>query len=524
MRTLVVILAIFSSTLCGRSVAEDSLPNIIFILTDDMGYSDIGCYGGEVKTPNLDRMALNGIRFTSMYNTSKCFPSRACLLTGVYAQQCGMGRSAGGIRSAITIADLVRTKGYRTLAVGKHHAKQSLYDHGFDRFYGFHYGPGKSCANHFNPGLQRPGEGIPARKNGESRAYCFDDQKMIPYFTPEERDWYTTDYFTKWAIDFLEEYRNEDKPYFLYISYTAPHDPLHAWPEDIAKYEGVYDVGFETIRQDRFNRQAEMGLWGANVRLSMATYRPWISLSPAEKKDQARRMQVYAAMVDRVDQNIGKLLSKIEELGERDNTLIMFASDNGCSAENVNRGRGEIGSLTRWSSLQEDWANVSNTPFRYWKNLSYEGGIRTPFIAYWPQVITQGGEICRQPAHFVDVMATVQEITGATYPGNHRGQSITPLQGESFLPVLRGGKLPERERPIYFEYGRGGAVRSGKWKLVTKDLRGNAKDKSKSEIQWELYDLKHDATETVNVAGENAEVVRRLSQHWRNWYAEAYRL
>ena len=227
-------------------------PNIIFILVDDMGFSDIGCYGGEVKTPHLDRLAENGLRFTNMYNTSKCFPSRACLLTGVYAQQCGMSRSSKGIKNAITIADLLRTEGYRTLAVGKHHSNKSLHDRGFDRFYGFHYGPGKSCANHFNPGKQRSGEGVPARKKGESRAYCFDDRKMLPYYTPKEKDWYTTDYFTKWAIDFLEEYKNEDKPYFLYVSYTAPHDPLHAWPEDIAKYEGVYDKGYEAIRNARF--------------------------------------------------------------------------------------------------------------------------------------------------------------------------------------------------------------------------------------------------------------------------------
>lgn len=193
-------------------------PNIIFILVDDMGYSDIGCYGGEVETPNLDRLAKNGLRFTSMYNTSKCFPSRACLLTGVYAQQCGMARNSKGIKNAITMADLLRTEGYRTLAVGKHHSNNSLHDRGFDRFYGFHYGPGKSCANHFNPGLQRSGEGVPARKKGESRAYCFDDQKILPYYTPKEKDWYTTDYFTKWALDFLEEYKKEEKPYFLYLS------------------------------------------------------------------------------------------------------------------------------------------------------------------------------------------------------------------------------------------------------------------------------------------------------------------
>ena len=505
----------------GVQAAERHRPNIIFILVDDMGYSDIGCYGGEVKTPNLDRLAQRGLRFTSMYNTSKCFPSRACLLTGVYAQQCGMGRgSKGGIRNAITIADLLRTKGYRTLAVGKHHSTKSLYDRGFDRFYGFHYGPGKSCANHFNPGEQRPGEGIPARKRGESRAYCFDDRKLIPYYTPKEKDWYTTDYFTKWAIDFLEEYKTEDKPYFLYISYTAPHDPLHAWPEDIAKYDGVYDVGYQSVREARYRRQQELGLFGDDFRSSEPTHRSWSSLSAERKQDQARRMQVYAAMIDRVDQNVGKLLAKIKELGEEENTLIMFASDNGCSSENVNVGTGEVGSITRWASVQRDWANVSNTPFRYWKNLSHEGGIRTPFIAYWPKVITQTGGFNRQPVHFVDVMATVKDIAGAAYPSSVNGTPITPMQGESFLPALAGEKLPDRKKPIFFEWGSGGAVRNGKWKLVTKTL--SKKSKSPAKARWELYDLSEDLTETTDLAGRHPEVVRRLSRLWQDWYRDAY--
>ena len=529
MRPLLLVLVLFISIRPGVSQGNETLPNIILILVDDMGYSDIGCYGGEVKTPNIDRLAHNGLRFTSMYNTSKCFPSRACLLTGVYAQQCGMGRGVNGIKNAITMADLLKTKGYRTLAVGKHHSKQSLYDRGFDRFYGFHYGSGKSCANHFNPGKQRPGEGIPGRKRGESRAYCFDDQKIIPYYTPKEKDWYTTDYFTNWAIDFLEEYKNEDRPYFLYVSYTAPHDPLHAWPKDIVKYNGIYEAGYESIRSARFTRQQQMGLLGANVQLSQATHRNWQSLTATQQTDQVRRMQVYAAMIDCVDQNIGRLLAKIKELGEDDNTLILFASDNGCSSENVNTGTGEVGSMTRWASLQRDWANVSNTPFRYWKNLSHEGGIRTPFIAHWPKVIESRDEskstgksnINRQPTHFVDVMATVQDITGAAYPRIFNGQSVTPLQGESLLPAFKGKKLPQRKHPIFFEYGSGGAVRDGKWKLVTQSLP-KTKNKSQSAIAWELYDLMDDVTESKDVADANPEVVELLSEQWRKWYAEAY--
>ena len=207
----------------GGTEQDVSRPNILLILVDDMGYSDLGCYGGEIKTPNLDRLAAEGLQFSHAYNTSKCFPSRACLLTGVYAQQCGMGRTyRQGIQNAITIGELLKTEGYRTLAVGKHHSNKSLHDRGFDRFYGFHYGEGKSSANHFNPGERRPGEGVPVRKKGETRAFCFDDKKVLPMYTPTEKDWYTTDSFTKWALGFLDEYRHESQPYFLYVSYTAP--------------------------------------------------------------------------------------------------------------------------------------------------------------------------------------------------------------------------------------------------------------------------------------------------------------
>ena len=501
------------------NVAYVSRPNIIFILVDDMGYSDIGCYGGEMKTPNIDSLADEGIRFTSAYNTSKCFPSRACLLSGVYAQQCGMSRkSSGGIVNAITIAELLKTAGYRTLAVGKHHSNKSLHDRGFDRFYGFHYGEGKSCANHFNPGKPRPGEGKPARKWGETRAYCFDAQKMLPMYTPTEKDWYTTDYFTKWALGFLEEYKNEDKPYFLYVSYTAPHDPLHAWPEDIAKYDGVYDVGYAAIRQARYERQKEIGLIGDDVRLPPPNHRDWDSLSDAEKKDQVRRMQVYAAMIDRIDQNVGRILEKVKELGEEDNTLFMFASDNGAASANVNAGNGEIGTLTRWASLQKDWANVSNAPFRYWKDMSYEGGICTPLIACWPAVIQQKGGYNRRPVHLIDVMPTIQEISGATYPPEVNGHPVTPMQGTSFLGAMMSQPTTDRTEPLFWEWKSGAAIRDGKWKLVTRTFdRKTGKARS-----WELYDLENDPTEIDNLADQHPQIVKKLLRSWTRWYTAAY--
>ena len=423
---------------------------------------------------------------------------------------------------AITLAQLLKGQGYRTLAVGKHHSNESLYDLGFDRFYGFHYGEGKSCANHFNPGLQREGEGVPARKQNETRAFCFDDKKMLPYYTPKEKDWYTTDYFTKWAIDFLEEYKDEEEPYFLYLSYTAPHDPLHAWPRDIEKYEGVYEAGYEAIRAARQKRQEDMNLFGERVKLSQPTHREWNALSAEEKADQVRRMQVYAAMIDCIDQNIGKLRAKIKALGQEENTLIMFASDNGSAAGVVKSGTGEIGSLTRWASLKEDWANVSNTPFRYWKNLSYEGGIRTPFIAYWPEGIQKPGSFNHQATHFVDVMATLQELTGAQYPEEVKGKRIVPMQGESFLPAFRGGEMEQRAKPIFYEYATSGAIRDGKWKLVTKGLKKKRKGVAPENIAWQLYDMEQDMTEMHNLAPQYPDVVQRLSQAWRLWYNESY--
>ncbi|MHC4856122.1 MAG: sulfatase-like hydrolase/transferase, partial [Planctomycetota bacterium] len=321
-------------------------PNILLILADDMGWSDIGCYGGEIKTPNLDRLAASGIRFRQFHNTAKCMPSRACLLTGVYAQQCGMMRPLE-IKNAVTLGEVLRPAGYRTLWTGKHHGTENPVTRGFDRYFGLRDG----ATNYFNPGLQRPGEPVPIQKarNQGKRFWCIDEKTYHPY-TPPEKDFYTTDYFTNYALDYLEQYKNEDKPFFLYVAYTAPHDPLMAWPEDIEKYKGVYDAGYQTIREARYRKQKQLGLVDKSFPLSEPKHPNWKALSREKKADQIRRMQVYAAMVDRMDQNIGRLLNKLEELNEMDNTLILFASDNGASAENVELGTGPIGSMTRWAS------------------------------------------------------------------------------------------------------------------------------------------------------------------------------
>lgn len=486
---------------------DNENPNIILISVDDMGWSDLGCFGSEIKTPNLDRLAEEGIIFTRFYNTSKCFPSRACLLTGVYAQQSNYHQThRNPITNAVTLGEVLRPAGYRTLFSGKHHGLENPIYRGFDHYYGLKDG----CCNFFNPGEQRPGEGAPARKgapgNKRIREWCIDSVMYSPY-TPKEEDFYTTDYFTNYAIKWIDDYKDEDKPFFLYLSYTAPHDPLQAWPEDIAKYENVYDDGYALIREKRYRRQIEMGLIDETYILSEPSYDEWDELGESEKQDEARIMEVYAAMIDCVDQNIGRLLYKLKETGRYENTLIMFVSDNGASAEmvNIRDDYGEIGTLTRWASQGGSWANVSNTPFRYYKNYSYEGGINSPFFAWWPGKIEPGSK-SRYTGHFIDFMATVVDITGAEYPKEFNDQTVTPMQGESLLPVFTGEKLT-REKPLFFEWGRGQAAYSEGWKIVRFGL----------DKPWELYNLQDDPTEINNIATDNPEKVLNLEMLLGDW-------
>jgi len=494
---------------CSSPVAEKpSQPNILLILVDDMGWSDIGCYGGEIQTPNLDALAENGIRFNQFHNTSKCFPSRACLITGVYAQQCGFGKDfKNPISNAVTLGEVLQTAGYRTLWSGKHHGRENPFDRGYDRYYGLRDG----ASNHFNPGLQREGEGIPAQKgwkDNKFRTFAIDDSLISPYTPP--RDFYTTDYFTNYALQWLDEYKDEDKPFFLYLAYTAPHDPLMAWPEDIKKYENTYKVGYEEIRKARVLKQKNMGLLDERYPLSASTYPAWDDLTEAERAEKSLVMAVYAAMIDRVDQNIGRILSKLSELEKDKNTLILFMSDNGSSSEVVTLpGEGEIGTLTRWTSLKGEWANVSNTPFRYFKNYSHEGGINTPLIASWYDGIVEPGRVSDYLGHFIDIMPTLMDISGAKYPTTFKGQDITPYQGESLLPVMKGESL-KRSAPLFWQWRNGKAVRNGKWKLVSFG----------KDAPWELYDMDTDRTETMNLAERHPEILEELSSLWKAWAIE----
>ena len=492
--------------MCGCTTEEPSRPNIVIVLADDLGYSDIGAYGSEIETPVLDRLADSGIRFTQMHNTSKCFPSRAVLLTGLYAQQVGMHEQPGAFRNAVMFGEVLKRVGYRTLFVGKHHSTDNPYNWGFDHYRGLRDG----AANYFNPGRQRPSDpGPPAQKEwAYPRTFAFDDSLVAPFTPPE--GYYGTDSWTDWALELLEQYKGEDKPFLLYLAYQAPHDPLQAPEEAILEYEGIYDEGYEAIAQARYRRQREMWLLDHRYPRSEPTHRTWESLGDSARTDQERRMQVYAAMIDRLDSNIGRVVDAIKAMGEWEQTLFIFASDNGASAEVVTIGEGPIGSMTRWASLKADWANVANTPFRFFKNDSYEGGTATPFIVHWPEGIPDSvkGTFDHTTTHFIDIMPTLVEITGGEYPDTYKEEEVPQMEGVSLLPLFKGESI-QREEPLFFDWQQGSAIRTGNWKLVRRGDSG-----------WELYDMRTDRTETRNLTQEEPEVAERMEQRWEEWARE----
>lgn len=480
-----------------------SRPNIILICADDLGYSDLGCYGSEIRTPVLDELAEIGVRVTGFHNSGKSFPSRSCLLTGLYAQQNGYFKDARGpLENCVTLGEYLKTAGYITLWSGKHHGVENPRRRGFDHYFGLRDG----ACNYFNPGCQRDGEGVPAQKV-KNRFWCVEETTYAP-FTPIEKDFYTTDRFTDYALKWLEDYADCSDPFFLYLAYNAPHDPLMAWPEDIARYKGMYDAGYEAVRNNRYLKQKGMGIVSEKHILSEPTFRPWDSLCEEERRTEARKMEVYAAMIDRMDMNIGRVVTWLKDNGKFDDTLIIFVSDNGASNETVilPDSYGEIGTMTNWTSLGVDWANVSDAPFRYFKNYSYEGGISTPMIICWPSGLKDPGRISEFTGHFIDFMPTFVELAGAPYPEIYNGHNVLPCEGESFIPVIRN-ECYERTRPVFWEWKDGQAARDGKWKLV-RDGKNNP---------WELYDMENDPSETRNMASDNPEIVNMLEKMFWEW-------
>lgn len=474
-------------------------PNIVLILADDMGYSDLGCYGGEIQTPNLDSLAENGLRYTQAYNTSKCWTTRISLLTGLYHH-----RSDRNFQNTALIGEILRSAGYLTWWSGKHHAGFNPYDRGFDHFSGFLGG----AINFWNPGDRaRKGESLSGWQAVYSWAF---DDKVIKPFNPG-KEFFATDAFTDWSLNWLDESKGREKPFFLFLSYNAPHWPLHAHSEDIAKYDGIYDEGYEAIRQARYQRQLEMGLFEPKTApLSDPEHELWSNLSQKEKKEEALRMEIHAAMVDRMDQNIGRLVKRLKKLQKFENTLIFFLVDNGASHERPKRGtknsKAEWGSVGSFEAIGKSWANAINSPFRKWKVQGLEGGICTPMVAHWPEGIKLPRKsISREPCHLIDFVPTFMELAGdkAIYPKN-----LPKLDGISLKPTFSGLKL-KRVKPLFFQYGSWQVIRQNQWKLVQK----------KTE-PWQLYDLSKDRTETKNLADLFPGLTAQMKNEWGKWAKE----
>ena len=484
--------------------AEDNRPNIILIMVDDMGWSDIGCYGSEIETPNIDRIAGEGMLFTQFYNNAKCTTTRASLLTGLYPRNGGKGQSELITQEMLTLGEAMRHAGYQTGMSGKWHNGKTEgtipFDRGFDQAYGLWDG----CCNFFNPKIPDP-----EFKGGRVRPFGHNDQFLE--FDDFPDDYFTTDAFTDHAIETIKRFSATGKPFFHYLPYTAPHYPLHAKPEDIAKYKGKYAEGWDVLRQKRLARQKELGLidenWAIEARDSLA--RPWEEGKSSDLEWEQLRMEVYAAMVDNVDQNIGRLMEVLDEVGEGDNTLILFLSDNGACAETPG-GNDTVqvpGPKEFYSHVGPGWATAQNTPFRRFKQYCHEGGVATPLLARWPEGIKPGSRT-DQVGHIIDFLPTFLEMAGVEYPGKHPDfeKQTLPLDGKSLLPVLKGRER-EPHSEVYWYWGGNRAVRQGDWKLVY----------DRHEKRWFLFDFKKDRVEANDLAAEHPEIVQKLTDKWNAW-------
>ncbi|TWT75049.1 arylsulfatase [Allorhodopirellula solitaria] len=489
--------------------AAEKPPNIVIIMVDDMGFSDIGCYGSEIETPHLDALAGGGMRFSQFYNTGRCCPTRAALLTGLYQHQAGIGHMTGDQgRPAyqgylndrcLTIGEALKPAGYFTAVSGKWHVG-SAPEHwprqrGFDRFYGIPQGGG-----HHHRML--PG-----------RTLVSDD---APIDVPS--DWYSTTAFTDHAVELIEEGFKADKPVFLYLAYTAPHWPLQAPEEVTERFIGRYSEGWQPHRQARFRRQMEMGMFPLGTKLAPLDPKTLKWDAAEDKVELDRRMAIHAAMVHLIDEGVGQVVTKLREQGELDNTLILFLSDNGASAEGgatgfvkANRGdpNAKTGTPESYVSFGTAGANMCDTPFRKYKMYMHEGGIATPLIAHWPSGIPTNlnGTWTQEIGHVIDLLPTCLAAADSEYPTKRREKELIPLAGCSLVPALQGNALPERE--LYFEHQGNAAVRDGKWKLVRQ-----------SKQPWELYDLEADRAEGTDLSVQNPEQVTELRAKWVNWANE----
>ncbi len=540
------------SELQGQTTKER--PHILVILADDMGFSDIGCYGSEIKTPNLDALAAKGLRFTQFYNTGRCCPTRACLLTGLYPHQAGVGHMMedhglkfpgyrGNLnQSCLTMGEMLRPAGYRTYAVGKWHVTPFTapagpkdnwpLNRGFDRFYGTIHGAG----SYYDPS-----------------SLVRDNTMISPYADAEYHParYYYTDAIGHEAVRFITDHARakSGKPLFMYVAFTAAHWPMHALPEDRAKYSGKYDDGYEPIRKARLAKAVRLGLVDGTQGMAPPEG-DWSTV--ANKRWESACMETYAAMIDRLDQNIGAIVQSLRDQGMLDNTLILFMQDNGGCAEPMGRSpstnhpnmvrpgkptfpamkpgdfaaRGSVPSQTRdgfpvrmgdkvmpgdadtYVAYGRNWAHVSNTPFREYKHWVHEGGISSPLIAHWPAMITDHGALRRQPCHLIDIAATCVDLAQARYPARIGERNITPLAGMSLRGVFANQAL---NRDLYWEHEGNRALRFGDWKIVAK---GPA-------APWELYNIAQDRTEAHDRAATETQKMKELISRWENWAGKA---
>ena len=482
-------------------------PNVVLIMVDDMGYSDLGCYGGEIETPNVDRLAANGLRFTRFYNTGRCWPTRASLLTGFYPHQVGHAMTYGekappGYRGtsrerALMIPEILRPVGYRSYHVGKWHLNNRKpgpnatwpLGRGFDRSYFM-----ATQNNYFNPRRLYEEEGLVERP-GENGGY------------------YSTEALSARAVRYLKEHAAEhaDGPFFLYLAYTAPHFPLHALPEDIARYRGKYLQGWDAVRRARRERQKKMGLLDCDLSPRDPDARPWDALTKDEKQTWDTRMALHAAMIHRIDRGVGQVIGQLREMSALESTLILFLSDNGASAEYLVRGDGHDpqappGSAATYLCLEVGWSNACNTPFRFHKMWMHEGGISTPLIAHWPRGIEARGKLSREVGHVIDIVPTIEELAGVEPAVTKRDQPIRP--GRSLAPVLRGG-IREPHPFLFWEHVGNRALRKGDWKLV-----------AEHEKPWELYNLRNDRSELEDLASRRPEKVKKMRARWQSFADE----
>jgi arylsulfatase len=480
LKRLNIIVVLFWSVCCVVIAAER--PNIILIMADDLGFSDLGCYGSEIETPNLDGLASNGLKFTQFYNTAKCHSSRVSLLTGLYCDQAG----STSLKYGATIAEVLNQADYFTAMSGKWHLQQQPTDFGFHRYWGH-----LSGATNFFTGDDT------FRLNGE--------EWKVPKIL-NGKPFYTTHAITDFALEFMEEATQEGRPFLMYTAFNAPHYPLQAPEKDVEKYNGKYDGGWDELRKTRYAKQLQTGLFDKHVKLSpRANHIPaWNELSEEEKIWEANRMEVFAAMVDVVDQNIGRMIEFLKKKGIYDNTLIMFCSDNGACPFERTRGR----HLKPWDpksywTYDASWAQAGNTPFRLYKQNQHEGGISSPMIAHWPKGLkTPVGSVTSQPAHLVDFMATLMDLSGANYPKQIGDRTMGILQGKSLLPIFKGEQR-EGHKQLYFHFGSDKALRQGPWKLV-----------SAKNGRWELYNLDRDRSELNDLSGKFPEKVEAMSKEW----------